>query len=218
MRNRRTFIKFLGVIGGALMLPFQKMGYAHTEATQAKLPPGAELYAGFVLLPEGNDASEFVKPPRLGPPIECGAGRDLVQPTAETMFVANFSDGLPNYKSLCFLKEIPFGFQKPSKHILKHQSGEVFSATEYYESDDINKDGMKRLIRLVFHFDFPKPYPIPKSISQRTNILPTDGVMILTPFGYVFHWISNEILHTLIIDNVSTQDDALAIAKLTVAP
>jgi hypothetical protein len=59
--------------------------------------------------------------------------------------------------------------------------------------------------------DFPYPVPIwenepvepdgPGVLPEKVDFLPVPGVMVKTQSGYVFHWIENDILHTIVFES-----------------
>lgn len=68
------------------------------------------------------------------------------------------------------------------------------------------------LISLWSQPEYPKPFPV-FPLFEKIDYTPSLGVLIPTAEGHVFHWISNEILYTLVVEHDSQRDMADAIAK-----
>jgi hypothetical protein len=77
-------------------------------------PVEGELFAGFVLLPEGAPMPSFVKEPALGVPNMCGVGVGMggPEPTAVTTNFLNAADILTkiDFPPPGIISKIPLGF------------------------------------------------------------------------------------------------------------
>jgi hypothetical protein len=220
MRSRRQFIKVMGVLGGAVMAPFRWFGRAQAATLpDAPLPAGAELYGGFLLLPEGAPVPPWVKPPKLGPPIECGVGEGGASPTAVVVSLKAPGDlasesGLPIYA----LGKLPDGIREAGGYVLKQQTGEVFSALVGYETYNYDNQYWECTVRIIAKPDFPRPFPLwpvspvevggPAILLEKVDFLPTPGIMVKTTLGHIFHWIQKGVLYTLVVENKSSLGDA----------
>ncbi|NBD35313.1 MAG: hypothetical protein GVY30_04865 [Chloroflexi bacterium] len=69
--------------------------------------------------------------------------------------------------------------------------------------------------------DFPRPFPLwssdpvepggPAVVLEKVDFLPSPGIMVTTRRGYVFHWIENDVLYTLITEFDPSREEAFAL-------
>jgi hypothetical protein len=225
MWSRRQFIKTLGVLGGAVAAPFHWLGRARAAAApQVDLPPGAELYGGFLLLPEGALVPAFVQQPKLPPPNMCGVGEG--KPNAVTRPFATAADlakevDFPVYT----LGEMPNGLRPGSAFLITHNTGEVYGVSLGFETYNPNSAHWECAVSLWIQPDFPKPYPLWPSgpveaggsavVLEKVDLLPAAGIRVATPAGYVYHWITREVFYTLAINlGLSSRYFQSAVASL----
>jgi len=202
-------------MGGALLYPFQWLGRAQAAVSpQAELPPGAELYEGFLLLPEGTQLPILVQSPNYGPPIVCGVGQESemseragvtqVVDTAEELAKAM---GFPVYE----LNPVPDGLRAIGGSLLRHAHGAVYGGSIGYETYDSNFEIWESTVTLGAQFDFARPFPLWSSRSkkprdratvlEKVDYLPSPGIKVETRRGNVFFWIEDNILYTLVAEH-----------------
>ncbi|MDW8325531.1 MAG: twin-arginine translocation signal domain-containing protein [Anaerolineales bacterium] len=214
MWNRRQFIKALGVLGGVVAAPLHRLGRAQAAAPRADLPPGAELYGGFLLLPEGAPVPEIVKVPQYGAPNVCGLDGQPV--TASTKYFTSALDLARSiHRPLFTLGSVPSGLKFAGAYCLSHGWGDAHSVTLCFDLEDSQGFGQECAVSLWAEFDFYRPYPIwsnmpvevggPSSEVKKVDFLPVPGVWVAEDSGHSYHWIMKDILYTLVIQTLTIQ-------------
>lgn len=215
MRSRRQFIKAMGVLGGAILAPFRWVGRAQASTFQdTPLPLGAELYEGFVLLPEGAPLPDLVQPPQYGPPIVCGVGQKAeISERAGVTQVFNAAEELANACSFPVYKlsHVPDGLRVIGGSLLRHTHGAVYGGSIGYETLDANTGIWETTVTIGAQPDFARPFPLWSSLStehkdraivlEKVDYLPSAGIKVETRRGYVFLWIEDNILYTLVVEH-----------------
>jgi hypothetical protein len=218
MFTRRDFIKTMSLMSGAVLAPVQWLAkWAGMQPARAEETVEGELYAGFVLLPEGAKVPEFVEYPKKGIPIVCG-----VEGNATTGITKSFDREddlikevrLPMYR----LNQLPPGLSSAGGYILSHKTEEIFSVLLSYKIYDMEIQRTKTAITLCAQPDVPRPFPLWSSepvepggssvILEKVTFLPIPGIMVISQTGYIFYWIDNTILYTLIMDYHPTYEEA----------
>jgi hypothetical protein len=232
MLSRREFIKFTGLIGVAVLAPLRRLGWLQTVGTgQIDEPPG-ELYAGFVLLPEGSAWPPFVQcapAPILGQ-VDDEHNPDVLALRGETLWFDNLSEMINNIPFSTYVpNSLPKGTAFVQGYIIHFaQSGEVFEA----RTDFGTTEGNQPLFNVSARPVFPRPYPIwpvnspaqgigltrPENDEivmhpEKINFTPTPGLMLATAVGYSLQWIKQDILYTLVVENDHRRDSAVQIMK-----
>lgn len=184
-----------------------------------------ELYAGFLLLPEGASIPAFVRPPEMGIPIFCGVGvgRGGPRPTAMSKSLSTVADlkkevGFPIYT----LGGAFRGLDPSAVNLIKHETGEIYAASVIFESIDKDRQSSE-IVSITAHPDFSRPFPLwscnpvepdgPVIILEKVDLLPSAGILVATLQGYVFQWIEKDILYTFLAENNPTREDAELLAR-----
>jgi hypothetical protein len=229
MWSRRQFIKTIGALGGALLMPFRKikqvesLGLADEESS-----PEMELYEGFVILPENAPLPPVVL---CAPaPILCNSDEKL-DPSAEAFRgETSWFDSMDELASqVSFPVYIP-GRLPADVRFLQGYVGRFAKSQKIYESriDFGLTDGHQALISLSARPIFPRPYPVWRSSSHREEQLhleqdstatfpekvdftPAPGLMAPTEQGYVVYWMKQDVLYTLFLDYDSSREVAVDI-------
>ncbi len=213
MWSRRQFIKAMGATGAALITPFQRLGRAQASAlADGPLPLEAEFYEGFVLLPEDAPLPSSVQIPKSGVPRVCGVGLEGHRATLDsTNKLFNTTDELA--KEINFpvytLGELPGGLRQSGASMLTHNNGEIYNVSVNFEIYNSQETIWETGVVLGALSHFPKPFPLWSSKSvepdgptvsfEKANFLPSPGVMVVTAQGFVFHWIKNDVLYSLVV-------------------
>ncbi|MEJ5308603.1 MAG: hypothetical protein WHX52_02420 [Anaerolineae bacterium] len=242
MLTRRNFLKFLVGVGNAILLPpftgIGKFGSSNKNSSRrvsqtlfsTALPLG-EVYAGFVLLPEGSPVPAYVQYPKSGIPTFCGVGEGA-SPTAvskpfrtveETAKKVNFS--------LYTFGSLPENLRLTGAHLLEHSTGEVFAVLIDFQSYNKCSKNWQTTVSIWAQPEFPKPFPLwssmpvepdgPAVVPQKVDFLPSPGIMVATRQGAVFHWIRDDVLYTFIAEpglpcgneTSSSYDEALSLVS-----
>jgi hypothetical protein len=222
MWSRRKFIRALGILGGAMLSPLYRF---EGSRSYAQSPSTGELYAGFLLLPEGAPVPASVKYPELGIPIVCGvgAGRGGPEPTAASKRLET-AEGLA--KEVQFpiytLGDLPDGLRPAGASLIKHKSGDIFAASVNFELHNAKTDSWETTVSIWVYPDFPRPFPLwssnpvelggPAITLEKVDFLPSSGIVTAARRGYVFHWIRNNVFYTLMAENDLSRQEAFALA------
>ncbi len=147
-----------------------------------KLPPGAELYAGFLILPDNAPIPGFVQGPMLGMPHICGVSD--IPATAVQQDIAS-PDELQSLTNLPIfvLPSKPKDIQFSRAYTLRYPTGEVFICTLIFESVSNNLT-----VAILIQPDFSRPYPVRRIDTvgdngsvvtiEKVNFLPSKGILI----------------------------------------
>ncbi len=224
MLTRRSFLKVLSALGAVLLVPLDKLTGRSAVVAEAEPPEVGELYAGFVLLPEGTPTPSFVLPSRHGIPrfegATPGAGAITTELGSAEELAAKIA--VPVYT----LSQLPTGLRAAGATLIQHPSGEVFGAWVGFESYVPHLKTWACTVDVWVQPDFPQPLPliIPRRLAesdqgavQKVDFLPAPGIAIRGVHDTVFHWISRGIYYRLRTDYDPSpaEADALA-AALTV--
>jgi len=229
MLNRRDFIKALGVLGAAILNPFHR--WFRVQDVQAapvvdSSLSSAEVYAGFILLTEDEPVPEFVRKPAVGPPIVCGVESGKGGPKINA--VLQSFDTLEQIKErinfpIYTLNKLPDQFHPAGGYILGYDTGQIYGVSLGYQAVDTTSGLIESTISLWAEPHFPRPFPLwstepvepggPAIVLEKVDFLPSPGIMVATPLGYVFHWIERDIFYMLIAEHHPTFDEAQALAK-----
>jgi hypothetical protein len=225
MWNRRQFIKAMGVLGGAIMTPFQWLGRVQASPlSDDSLPPGAELYEGFLLLPElPEDVAlpEIIRAPRLQAPNECGIGGAKIDAVVE--LYNNAEELATRVKFPVFvLGQVPDGLRPGNAFLVSNEEGEVYSLSHGYEVYTPETDSWASIVSLTAVPEFYRPFPLwsskpvepdgPAIILDKVDFLPSAGIRIVTQLGFVCHWIFHDVFYTLVVEPPPLGQDARSLA------
>ena len=165
MITRRDFIKTMSLLSGAVLAPVRWLGkWAGVQPAQMEeLSEEGELYAGFVLLPEGAKVPDFVQDEKLGMPNMCGVGKEngseVVQAVYSHLDSANelvIQTRLPIYT----LELLPEGLQPSGASILSHKTGELYCGTVIFEAYNDTFEDWHTALSIEARVDFPHPVPL----------------------------------------------------------
>lgn len=194
------------------------------EGVALQPPVEGELYAGFLLLPEGAPVPATVKYSRLGIPIACGVGvgRGGPELTSVTKPVATPADlaregHFPAYT----LSKLPEGLRPAGGYLIKHISGESFGGLLSFETHNAQTNSWEPTVRIWAQPDFPRPFPMwssnpvePEGLSvtlEKVDFLPSPGILIRSTEGHVFLWIENDVLYMLTAEYGQSLEESQAL-------
>ena len=240
--SRRQFVKgVIGSLGGMFvarlggLFPEMKPLLAKQSSAAANVRQQSlllhqmdvgELYSGFLLLPEGIDASPYVDYPSIGTPQFCGAG-DGASPTVvsnsfKTVGELASTVDFPIYV-VHDVSDIPISLVAKDIYATKYITGEIYSTTIYYHAVFEGEKVSEGQIFLWAYPVFPKPYPMWNSepvevdgfsfIPERVDFLPRPGLMSTSSQGFVFYWIEKDVLYNMIMEPFSNIQDAKLIVN-----
>lgn len=236
--SRRGFLRgtLLGSLGAVVTA---RIGWLFPESQRKFIRPSStnpsdvalqastegELYAGFLLLPDGAPLPAFVRPPQIGIPIFCGVGvgKGGPRPTAVTSSLKTVTDlqsetDFPIYTFGKLSQE----FQPGAVNLIKHTTGEIYAASVIFES--IHQDRQSQgIVSITTQPDFPRPFPLwscspvepdgPAVILEKVDFLPSPGIVVATLLGFVFHWIEKDVLYTLLAEYNPSREEATLLAS-----
>ncbi len=229
MLTRRDFIKMLVAVGGPMLLPFSRQKRLYPLLEQSTTFPQSflvgELYAGFLLLPDGAPVPPIVKYPERGVPTFCGVGAGRNGPTAITRSFSAVGElarevSFPIYTP----GKLPEGLRLARASLIQHETGEIFAAVVDFQSrESSSDDDWETTVSVWAQPEFPRPFPLwssqpverggPAVILAKVDFLPSPGIMVVTRKGAVFHWIRNDILYTLIAESGLSGEETLALVS-----
>jgi len=237
MLTRRDFIRILVAVGGSVVLsPLNSLKRLYSFNEESSLEQSAtlhqtsslgELYAGFLLLPDGATVPPTVKYPERGMPTFCGvgAGQDGLEPTA---VIKSFSAVTDLAREVDFpvytLSKLPEGLRLAGANLIQHKTGEIFAAVVDFQSHNKRSGDWETTVSIWAQPEFPRPFPLwssdpvepggPAVILEKVGFLPSPGIMVVTQQGAVFHWIKNDILYTLGAELGLSRRETLALVPL----
>ncbi len=186
-----------------------------------------EIYAGFLLLPDGAPVPPNVKYPERGMPTFCGVGAGRGGPTP-TAVSKSFSTAAEMAREVDFpvytFSKLPERLRPAGANLIRHETGEVFAALVDFQSHNGRSGDWETTVSIWVQPEFPRPFPLwssdpvepggPAVVLEKVDFLPSPGVMVATRQGAVFHWIRNDILYTLIAELGPSREEALALVSL----
>jgi hypothetical protein len=215
MFNRRDFIKFMSLMGGVVLNPFQRFGnWSGLAADMIEETSVGELYGGFVLLPEGAPKPIFVQDEQYGLPNFCGAfdeGRlgkitGFYSPQNTLTDLTNKVEH-PIYA----LSNAPDGLRYSGAGLVVHENGSVICGDITYEAFDPQIDIWYTAVSVWFYLDHPRPVPLWQEGNaghkdlygslEKVDFLPGGGgVMVQTRLGFSWHWVMQDVYYALNAD------------------
>ncbi len=236
--SRRAFVRFVGATGAAL---FAGMSDLIPEAqlrwpAQARSPSGSsgiayasplsvgELYAGFILLPDGAPVPAFVKPSRRGIPDGCGVGRADPKIVAVIKSFARVEDVASEGRFPVYtFSKLPDGLRPRGGNLIKHPTGEVAGASIDFETYHAGARTWACTVSIWAQPDYPKPFPLwsqkalgpggPAVVLEKVNFLPSPGIRVSTLLGCVFHWIQDEVCYRLRLEHSRSPQEIQALVS-----
>lgn len=225
MISRREFIKLAGTLGGLFLVPVGRVGrWFPANAADVGLLSEGELYAGFLLLPEGASLPAFVEPGQtiaLHRPGENPGRVELFNTLEEWRNQVTFPLYVPS--------ELPPGFQFSGAGITRHQrSGAIWNAMLSFGNPQSKNDEQISHISLVATLEYPRPVPVwpvhdphlpgevivnPRKVAWPTT---TPGVMLPSAQGNIVQWIDNDIHYMLVAEHDRHYEATEAVAKVLV--
>lgn len=224
MLSRREFIKLLGGLGAALMPPFHRLAQVQAMPALAQsLPPGAELYGYFLLLPEGSPVPGFVQDYKFGVPSMCGITDEAIniQGKSQQNKMTAVYYALDNARSLSAkggfpvytFDKLPAGIVPSGASLIAHQTGEVFGGDVTFAAYDEQESTWYTAINISIQVDFPRPFPLWFNISSEPDIPTTTlkkvdfapghhGILVHTPQGFALHWIFDTAYYLMTADRM----------------
>jgi hypothetical protein len=213
MLTRRDFIKGMAWLGGVVLFPFNWLAKSSSLPETGSKAEG-ELYAGFVLLPEGAPVPDFVQPPKLRPCHEdcAGAGGEDCGLGFVTRHFGGAEDlareaGFPLYTLNSFLP----GLYLANAYIVGYTTGEIDSAWLGFDAYDTATNYDECLAFILALPDFPRPYPLwssgpvepggPAVVLEKVDLLSIPEIRVVNDWERVYYWIQDDVFYTLCIRN-----------------
>lgn len=188
MISRRQFIQRVGLLGGILLTPLGRLARRYSqEPTEEEPQPEGEIYAGFVLLPEGAAVPDFVRKAPI--PIFGGIEGDSQN---EVMFLdavgitESFSSIADVSKVITFplfvFESAPRGMNFLQGYVDRFEASlKVWAVNLFYgyKNDEIPRMSLYAIPR------FPKPFPVwPVTkfpIKNSDEVILEDEFMVVYP-------------------------------------
>lgn len=236
MLSRKQFIRSISVLGGAVLAPWQQWARSRSvsQIDQQPLPLGADLYGGFILLPQGTNVPSFVKDYQYGIPSLCGASdgtedrphspiQAIYTPVQSAQDIRALAQ-LPLYA----LKVLPKGVRAAGGALTQYTNGNVFSGEIVYQSLDAVTGQWFTSVVISVQTDYPQPFPlwystavepdVPGITLEKVSFAPGGaGILVRPRNGVVLHWIDRKCYHFMTLDgslDVKVED---LVSALTVA-
>jgi hypothetical protein len=228
--SRRQFLRgAFGILGSGIAVRIAKFfpeaqAVFAQEGSQSITPAQplaqlveGELYADFLLLPEGAALPDFVTPPRLGIPIVCSVGIGGPAPTAisESLHTAEELASEVDIPIYTF-NPVPEGLQPVGASLIRHETGELYMVTIGFQSYQEETNEWETTVHFSGYPDVPKPFPLwestpvepggPAIILEKVDFLPSPGILVATQRGHVLHWIENGVFYMLVVEHTTSRD------------
>jgi len=220
--SRRRFIAAVSLISGAFAVPACVVQGESGEGAEGK--EEGELYAGLILLKDGAPTPAFVRLPMREMPIMCGTGVGRGGPEPTGVHVA-FDSASELARAVPYQLVAPnatsTGFETEGGDLILYPGGEVFASNITF----LRKSAVSKAVEIRAHLcsypNHPAPFPIwsvepvepngPSAPLEKVTFLPVPGVMQRSRNGYLFHWIKDDVLHILTIENEASPVEAPAL-------
>lgn len=173
MLTRRDFIKLLAVISGNVLLPplnklmrwldLKDVSWGPPETLLPQTSSVGEIYAGFLLLPDGAPVLSNVKHPERGMPTFCGvgAGRGGPVPTA---VIRSFSTAAEVAREVDFpiytFSKLPDRLRPAGAKLIRHETGEVFAVVVDFQPHNGRSGDWETTVSIWAQPEFPRPFPL----------------------------------------------------------
>lgn len=176
-----------------------------------------ELYAGFLLLPDGAPLPDFVAPSVFGAPIMCSVGMGGPRPTAISESF-NTADELANSIdiSVYTFRPTPERLRPIGANLVKHETGELYMTSVDFQSFNEQVGEWETAVYISGYPDAPFPFPLwstasveldgPVTVLEKVDYLPSPGILVATQRGHILHWIEHKVLFTLVVEHTKSRD------------
>lgn len=175
--------------------------HAPLENRVLESPPNAEVYEGFLILPEGAQIPDFVVPKSMSLPHRKG-----VTTTFDSLNALSTRLG----QSVYLPKVMPENDQPSRIMAAQYENGDIFDIYLTYETPDAETDASlaTRILRIAPVFYWPNPvFYTPaehpdeiRVVVDKVSFLPSAGLRVTTVEGFVYHWFSDDLLYTFVVD------------------
>jgi hypothetical protein len=216
MLTRRDFIKFLSLVGASTLSPLRRfLRLTSLEEASHQQEDTGELYADFLLLPEGAAVPNFVQYPKVPMPKLCGVGAES-EDTRSDAVIHFFENHEEVAQKMIFpiylLSPLPDGLRQGKAFSLSLDSGEFHSLSLSYEAFNIETQYWENVASFWMFAQFPRPYPLwtagpvevdgPSVRYEKVDFLPVSGIKVRTQEGFVFYWVEQDVLYTFTLESV----------------
>ena len=210
MFSRRDFIKLLSLTGATVLTPVRWFTNGPRQKSFLQGPEGGELYAGFLLLSEGEPVPDFVEYPNVPIPDGCGVeggskpsgvAKFYETPTALSKEV-DFRVYLPN--------NLTEGLREGTSYTFSNLDGSIYEAWLAYEAFNSDSEVWEAIVFMGIQLFFPKPLPLwyvkpveentPGVNYEKVDFLPTAGLQSFSNDGVVYYWIDNDLFYKLVFE------------------
>ncbi|MCZ7666501.1 MAG: hypothetical protein M5U34_04380 [Chloroflexi bacterium] len=158
---------------------------------------------------------EFIAFPDFPTPIHCGVGdSDEIHVIATHVSFETVEDVVKEVNfSIYKLDGLPVpNFRLGDIVLTRYENGQVDQVLITYEQYMSEVNRWVTTISISSRFTFPAPYPVAftpadlvadglrdfPTLIEKVSYLPTNGLQVSTAEGYVYYWVENSILYTLI--------------------
>ncbi|NUM44517.1 MAG: hypothetical protein HUU38_07395 [Anaerolineales bacterium] len=228
MVSRRDFIKTMSLLSGAVLAPVRWLGkWAGVQAQGEEPPEVGELYAGFVLLPEGAKVPEFVIYPQTALPKFCGVGDSIGPLATSPSFITDTDLANKAYFPIYTIRNPPASLTQKEAYLTLHPTQDIYCSTICFNETLSDQEVSERKIFLWAFPDFPRPYPLwysnpvetegPFFSLSKVDFLPQPGIMTATQYDYIFYWSEKDVLYMIVMEAISDFQYAKTILTQLVA-
>lgn len=228
MLTRRSFIKFLGVVGFYALTPLRR--FFPQSPIEASYPQTGELFADFLLLPEGAILPSFVQYPKLPMPRLCGvATEDVIgPPDAIVHFFENHEEAAQKMSfPVYLLSPLPEGLRPGKAFSISLDTGDLHSLSLSYESFNIDTQWWENVASFWIFAQYPRPFPLWTAERrkddgspigfEKIDFLPTPGIKVQSQEGFVFYWVEDNILYIFTSEPCTSEEMARNLVNLFVS-
>lgn len=219
MLTRRDFIKFLGITGAISLTPLRRILHFNSQVEDSiQQDQIGELYADFLLLPEGAAVPNFVQYSKAPMPRLCGVGIENkeARPDAVVHFFETHEEmahkiDFPIY----YLSPLPDDLRQGKAFSLSFDNGELHSLSMGYEAFNKETQYWENIVSFWMFKQFPRPFPLwiedpvevggPSVFYEKVDFLPAPGIKVRTQEGFVFYWVEKDVLCTLTLEPCATE-------------
>lgn len=227
MLTRRQVLKILGLSSVLAGTPFDRLLHVGASVDAASTADIGELYAGFLLLPNGTPLPSAVQFPPFGIPIVCaldGQGTTAISTHFDTHADVRKNVHVPLYT----FSNVPSSLRPAGGDVIEYEWGTLYTASLAFQSYNAATGTWDGGVSLWAVTEFPQPFPFwfdPASAPgdtgwpEKVTFLPTPGLRVASGLGidgrrlgYVFYWMNNAVLYWLRMENTPSHDEAQALA------
>lgn len=188
MYSRRDILRKTGLASLLASIPIDSVRRLSLALAATDDSAVGELYAGFLLLPEGTPSPPQVVYPMPGPPIVCGVAGEkttAISQVFNTHDQLRRASGIPLYS----INALPSYIQPDGGYIIEQEWGSVFFVLLGYNVHNANTGAWEAGLSLSAQPTFPQPFPFwygpsPTSVDgiargiwpQKVGMLPSPGL------------------------------------------